>query len=841
MALQSTITFDETAAAIAAVQPSVEAILTAAVASLGRPYVTDATLDILVKADDLGTTILATGGPGGLVPVRQYTQPSDMLLKNLPALPADPAAWHKQAAGTVYDVRQATAAYEITTGIDANGAAPDIIITVNTQAVTEGWFYFDPNPRDRTPIDEPLVPDDQYDFYDVMRHELAHGLGLSGLRDDDTGAIGSTMTVFDRWTIYQGAQPNPAPFFAGPSATMVYGQPVPLVDGNLFHYSTAVGDMGGLFEPATHPGTRLDLTALDIAILRDLGLNNLANDSTGTAGNDSLAGTPLKDNIAGGAGDDTLLGGDDADVLAGGAGNDVLSGDPVGAANADILLGGAGNDYVDGGGGDDHLDGGAGRDTMLGLAGADVVSGGEGDDSLFGDYYTDRYRAGTNAGLAQDATNADVIDGGGGNDWIAGGAGPDVLTGGTGADTFSIADPSESAPGSRDRIADFRGRLTESFEGGHTVTFSSVGGATAQLVPGQEIVDFRGAGAHTQRDVIDLSEIDARFAEPGKQGFTFIGEAGFSAAGQVRWAVEGNNVVVEGNTDDDLAAEFSIELTGIGGSYQLTALDFNLGSDDSAAFLLGDVDQPWTAGGAAAPEGIILDLAARTVADGHGAVQSVPYARNAMGTYHGDRVVGDDAANTLWGEDGNDTMIGATGADTMHGGYGLDQLSGGAGDDEIYGNAATDRLCGNRGNDVLFGGSGDDLVYGNLDADILYGNRGSDTLFGGTDADTLFGGLNADVLYGGAGDDRLYGNRGNDTLWGGEGADRFEIGGGAGADLVADFAPWAGDRVVIAPGAAWSLGQDAGGNAVLALADGHSVTLQGIAPSAVQAGWILAG
>ncbi|WP_029008276.1 calcium-binding protein [Azospirillum halopraeferens] len=842
MALQSTITFDDSTAAIAAALPNIEIGLKAAVESLGRFYVTNATLDILVKAEDLGETVLAEGGPGGTVMVRQYTQLRDMLLKNGPVPPADPATWLKQAAGTVYNVHQATAAYEITTGVDANGTEPDIIITINTQAIAGGWFYFDPAPRDRNPIYEPLVPDDLYDFFDVARHELAHGLGLTGWRDPLTGAIDRTMSVFDRWTLYDGAQPNPLPYFIGPAATMVYGQPIPLVDGNIYHYRADIGSLGGLFSAAAQTGTRLDLTALDIAILRDLGLNDLALTTTGTPGNDSLVGTALPDNMNGGDGNDTLWGGGGADVLVGGAGDDVLSGDPIGAANPDILMGGTGNDYMDGGGGDDHLDGGAGRDTILGSLGADVILGGAGDDVLFGDYYTDRYRSGANAALARDGTHADIIDGGAGNDWIAGGAGPDVLTGGTGSDTFSIADIAESRPDARDRITDFRGNLQERFENGtHTVLFSSVGGATAQLIPGQQVVDFRGAAAHTQRDIIDLSEIDAQVLTPGKQGFVFIGQAPFTAAGQVRWVEEGNNIVIEGNVDNNPDADFAIELTGIAGSYALTALDFNLGSDSARAAMAGDIAQAWARGGAAAPEGVVINLGAQTVANAAGAVQSIPYARNAVGTYHGDRVYGDGADNVLWGEDGADTMFGNTGNDTMYGGYGRDQLSGGAGDDVLYGNADGDRLMGNRGNDTLFGGSGDDALYGNLDHDVLYGNRGSDTLFGGAGDDTLFGGLNADVLYGGIGNDELHGNRGDDTLWGGAGADRFVIGGGAGRDVIADFNPFEGDRIVLSPGVGWSVVADGRGNAVLALPGGHSVTLQGIAPVQVSDGWILAG
>jgi serralysin len=58
------------------------------------------------------------------------------------------------------------------------------------------------------------------------------------------------------------------------------------------------------------------------------------------------------ENVKAGSGNDTVLGNDVANNLSGGAGNDTIDG-------------GAGNDTIDGGGGDDTLNGGSGIDTLV--------------------------------------------------------------------------------------------------------------------------------------------------------------------------------------------------------------------------------------------------------------------------------------------------------------------------------------------------------------------------------------------------------------------------------------------------------------------------------------------
>ena len=69
--------------------------------------------------------------------------------------------------------------------------------------------------------------------------------------------------------------------------------------------------------------------------------------------------------------------------------------------------------------------------------------------------------------------------------------------------------------------------------------------------------------------------------------------------------------------------------------------------------------------------------------------------------------------------------------------------------------------------------------------------------FKGTNkADTFAGTLGSDTVDGGRGNDFLDGGAGNDTLTGGDGADKFVLRSGGGHDVVTDFNPAAGDRVM---------------------------------------------
>jgi hypothetical protein len=67
-------------------------------------------------------------------------------------------------------------------------------------------------------------------------------------------------------------------------------------------------------------------------------------------------------------------------------------------------------------------------------------------------------------------------------------------------------------------------------------------------------------------DVIDLAAVDAKVGVAGDQGFTWIGSAAFTGAGQLRYAASGADKIIQGSTEGDAAAELEILLLAYGGT-----------------------------------------------------------------------------------------------------------------------------------------------------------------------------------------------------------------------------------------------------------------------------------
>lgn len=277
-------------------------------------------------------------------------------------------------------------------------------------------------------------------------------------------------------------------------------------------------------------------------------------------------------------------------------GSDLIEVDPGNTGNVSIQLG-DGGDTIHGGPGSEHVSlwdearighlmftGGAGDDSVslgiLGLGPGNVLDGGDGKDevSFFGrgvfvhlengtaligpkdqpDVFYETpvlnfedasgtgghdILVGTGGGnLLQGWSGDDLLSGRGGTDRLEGSAGDDVLVGGLGADGLS------SGPGADIIRID---RLVES-------------------LPGQEdtILDF------TFRDTIDLSRIDADLTTAGNQAFTFVGTAAFSgAAGELRYEVQGADLLVSADADGDRVADLAVKVLDL---TELTAADFIL-------------------------------------------------------------------------------------------------------------------------------------------------------------------------------------------------------------------------------------------------------------------------
>jgi len=263
------------------------------------------------------------------------------------------------------------------------------------------------------------------------------------------------------------------------------------------------------------------------------------------AGNDTLIGGGGRDGMDGGDGVDTVSyetspGGVritfESDGFASGRGGDAeLDGiknveNAIGSNFNDELKGDAGNNVLRGGGGADLLDGRVGSDTAdysTSAAGVTVnletgvASGGDAQGDTF---INIENITGSNFNDNLHGLGGGVVRGGAGNDTLSSNTGGTFI-GGAGADTliFNI----ENGSADYDDVTD----------GGDTLYFN-------------------GAGMPN----IDLTGIDANSIAAEDQEFQFIGNDvafGVNTPGQLRYVSGGR---IEGNVDNDVDAEFVIQL-----------------------------------------------------------------------------------------------------------------------------------------------------------------------------------------------------------------------------------------------------------------------------------------
>lgn len=209
------------------------------------------------------------------------------------------------------------------------------------------------------------------------------------------------------------------------------------------------------------------------------------------------------------------------------------------------------------------------------------------------------------------------------------------------------------------------------------------------------------------------------------------------------------------------------------------------------------------------PDGAEIDFLRGTLTFADGTIQGITGFENAVASFYGDTVIGDDLANVLDGSDGDDLirgragddtligglgddrLVGADGDDTLTGGFGFDRLAGGNGNDVMLGEGQNDKMFGGGGNDTMFGGGDDDVMKGNDGDDDMGGDGGNDRLEGQQGNDFLRGGGGDDVILGGGGRDRINGGDGNDLLTGGSAIDTFvfltDAAGGGGVNRITDF------------------------------------------------------
>ena len=158
---------------------------------------------------------------------------------------------------------------EMLTGQDPNGASPDAIINIDPDYIDQ-WLYFDPNPSPTS-----VVPANKLNAVETFEHELGHAFGFNGFLDWSTGLpTQNDYSTFDVYVTVIGG----VPYFTGPTAEAVYGGPVPLTIGNLYHVGNSMGQPGSdLLNDLMNGvigflGNGPGVSALDLAILRDVGV-----------------------------------------------------------------------------------------------------------------------------------------------------------------------------------------------------------------------------------------------------------------------------------------------------------------------------------------------------------------------------------------------------------------------------------------------------------------------------------------------------------------------------------------------------------------------------------------
>lgn len=281
----------------------------------------------------------------------------------------------------------------------------------------------------------------------------------------------------------------------------------------------------------------------------DLILGEDGNDRVyGGRGNDTILGGQGHDVLFGSGQNDRIAGGQGRDTILGGSGNDDLSGE----GDSDVVYGGSGNDRLHGNVGNDKLDGGSGDDFIVGGEGNDWLIGGLGSDSLYGGPGDNRLNGGFGNDLLHVSSHKNLLIGGAGNDMLYGGAGDDTLFGNADRDTLRGGAGADVLDGGSGQDMLFGGAAADQFVFRHAENF--VRGTF------DTIADFSPA----EGDKVDLSGMDADRFVAGNQAFDFIGRSAFTGeAGELRYEVYNNCIVVYGDLNGDGKSDFGIQINHV--------------------------------------------------------------------------------------------------------------------------------------------------------------------------------------------------------------------------------------------------------------------------------------
>ena len=470
------------------------------------------------------------------------------------------------------------------------------------------------------------------------------------------------------------------------------------------------------------------------------------------AGNDTMTGTALVDQLYGYGGNDTLNGNGSADLL-------------VPMAGADTVNGGNGNDSIaaDGAESGDNWDGGVDTDTLL------VLAGGTGDYRPGTLTSIERVSfANTFADTVAEFTIGDIAL----NGLITGSGFRDVITfTAESAGTYNFSTLTFAAWAATDGIT-IRGS-----DGNDDIT----GTTKNDTLDGDNGVGFgddvlRGGDGNDYLD--GWSGRDEVYGGNGNdtlqawQGEILAGEILAGGAGTDSLSIVGENYL-------DQATVTSIEQIRFAGSAEdAESFGYNNVRFSSAQIGLGLVSSTATIFGSfgsyvdvflivAAADGSAIDASGFTFDSSWQVTDQVQLyggagANTITGSSKGDVLGGADGADTLFGGDGNDEFYAGPGGsadgdtDNMHGGFGNDaygvfeagdivhELSG-QGTDRIAVWIDNYTLTANVENMALYGpaltATGNGLansIIGNAGANVLDGAGGADSMSGEGGADTYF-------------------------------------------------------------------------------------------------------
>lgn len=409
---------------------------------------------------------------------------------------------------------------------------------------------------------------------------------------------------------------------------------------------------------------------------------------------------------------------------------------------AAYIDGGAGNDTIRGGDLGNDLLGGEGNDTLVGGALDDWQFGGDGNDRLFAgdvadvdfsDTATDTTNENErNAALAIDGGNGDYLDGGAGEDALYGGRGSDWLNGGDGVDILRAGDGGDILDGG---AGDDRG------SGGEARIFGGAG--SDQYVfyfgAGDDVIfdasspsTVAGAGLYSA-----YARYNSLLTNPGARNWA--GDGDYEVDGSVVGGEDAisfgpgvgfeNLLLRRGTTSGAANADLIIELVDDQGDLTGDTLTIKDWFDDARRV-------EWLR---------FADGQDIRIGDVTSFIVGPTLGDSIIGTEGADWAVGLDNNDSIELLGGNDFGFGGKGKDVVSGDDHNDFLSGGDGIDQVLGKSGNDTVFGDAGNDAVDGGEGHDIIAGGRGNDTMIGGAGDDLyrFWRGDGADTLFDAYNS--------------------------------------------------------------------------------------------------